>query len=67
MKDELRTFREIWERESAKTKSLLESLPRDAYDFRPDPEGRSLGEMAWHVAEPEAHGSFAIERGGFSR
>jgi uncharacterized damage-inducible protein DinB len=67
MKNELETFIEIWERESAKTKSLLESLPTDAYDFRPDAEGRSLGEMAWHVAEPEAHGSVAIERGGFSR
>ncbi|MGZ8833802.1 MAG: DinB family protein [Thermoanaerobaculia bacterium] len=67
MKNELETFLEIWERESAKTKSLLESLPPDAYDFRPDPEGRSLGEMAWHVAEPEAHGSLSIERGGFAR
>lgn len=67
MNNELETFLEIWERECAKTKSLLESLPPDAYDFRPDAEGRSLGEMAWHVAEPEAHGSFAIERGGFSR
>lgn len=67
MKNELETFIEIWERESAKTKMLLESLPRDAYDFRPDAEGRSLGEMAWHVAEPEGHGTVAIERGGFSR
>ena len=67
MTNELDIFLDIWERESAKTKSLLESLPRDAYGFRPDPEGRSLGEMAWHVAEPEAHGSFAIQRGGFSR
>ena len=67
MKNELDTFLDILERESAKTKSLLESLPSDAYDFRPDPEGRSLGEMAWHIAEPEAHGSFSIERGAFSR
>jgi len=67
MKNELETFIDIWDRESAKTKALLESLPADQYDFRPDPEGRSLGEMAWHVAEPEGWGSSSIERGGFSR
>jgi uncharacterized damage-inducible protein DinB len=67
MKTELENFNDIWERENAKTIKLLESLPVDAYDFRPDPEGRSLGEMAWHLAEPEAFGSFAIENGAFSR
>ena len=67
MKNELDLFKETWERETAKTIKLLESLPRGEYDFRPDPEGRSLGELAWHLAEPEAYGSFAIERGGFSR
>jgi uncharacterized damage-inducible protein DinB len=67
MRNELETFIEIWERETAKTIKLLESLPRQEYDYRPDPEGRSLGELAWHLAEPEAHGPFAIERGGFSR
>jgi uncharacterized damage-inducible protein DinB len=67
MKNELETFIEVWDRESAKTKSLLESLPADQYDFRPDPEGRSLAEMAWHVAEPEGWGSSSIDNGGFSR
>ncbi len=67
MKNELERFIETWEKESAKTIKLLEVLPKEGYDFRPDPEGRSLGELAWHLAEPEAYGSFAIERGGFSR
>lgn len=67
MKNELELFKETWEREHVKTMKLLESLPRDGYDFRPDPDGRSLGELAWHLAEPEAYGSFAIERGGYSR
>jgi uncharacterized damage-inducible protein DinB len=67
MKNELDLFKETWERETAKTIKLLESLPRGGYDFRPDPDGRSLGELAWHLAEPEAYGSFSIERGGFSR
>jgi len=66
MRNELEVFREIWERESAKTLKLLESLPADGYDFRPDAEGRSLGELAWHIPEAEAYGTFGIERGGFS-
>ncbi len=66
MKNELENFNDVWERETAKTIQLLESLPRDGYDFRPDPEGRSLGELAWHLAEAEAYGSFGIERGGMS-
>ncbi len=62
MKNELESFNDLWERETAKTIKLLESLPRDGYDFRPDPEGRSLGEPAWHLAEIEGYGSFGIER-----
>jgi len=45
MKTELENFNDVWERETAKTIKLFESLPRDGYDFRPDPEGRSLGEL----------------------
>src|SRR5437879_788950 len=67
MKNELERFIEIWERESSKTAKMLAALPHDAYDYRPDPDGRSLGEMAWHLAEPEGYGTFAIEQGGFSR
>jgi len=67
MRNELETFIDVWESETAKTIKLIESLPREQYDFRPDPEGRSLGELAWHLAEPEAYGPFAIERSGFSR
>ncbi len=67
MKDELQVFKDIWEHETEKTIQLLESLPPDQYDYRPDPEGRSLGELAWHLAEPEGLGPFAIEHGAFSR
>jgi len=63
---ELELFMQIWERESNKTQKLLEALPADGYDYRPDNEGRSLGEMAWHIPEAEAYGTFGIERGGLS-
>ncbi|MGH9423615.1 MAG: DinB family protein, partial [Thermoanaerobaculia bacterium] len=67
MTNELERFIEVLEREDAKTIKLLEALPADGYDFRPDAEGRSLGEMAWHLAEAEGYGTFGVEQGGFSR
>lgn len=65
-KSEVDQFIEVWEREAAKTLKLLSTLPRDKYDFRPDADGRSLGELAWHLAEGDAYGTFAIERGGLT-
>src|SRR5262249_8013983 len=35
------------------------------YDFRPDPTGRSLGELAWHLAEVDAYVSFGVVTGVF--
>jgi len=51
---EIERFVSTWEYESELTARLLKTLPKDQYDFRPDPEGRSLGELAWHLAEIEA-------------
>lgn len=63
--DELARFIEAWERETQKTVGLLRALPRDQYDFRPDAEGRSLGELAWHLAEGDAYFTYGIEQGNF--
>lgn len=35
------------------------------YDFRPDPGGRTLGDLAWHLAEGDAYMSYGIEAGKF--
>jgi len=48
---ELEKFRSMWDHEAKQTAKLLRSLPTNQYDFRPDPGGRSLGELAWHLAE----------------
>ena len=53
-----------WEQEASKTVALLKALPRDKYDFRPDAGGRSLGELAWHLAEGDAYMTFGLEQGG---
>ena len=64
--NELEMFLASWDREAANTVKLLQSLPAPQYDFRPDPAGRSLGELAWHLAEGDAYMSLGIERGDFT-
>jgi uncharacterized damage-inducible protein DinB len=58
--NELDNFRAVWNSEAEKTIRLFEALPPDQYDFRPDPKGRSIGELAWHLSEIDACLSFGI-------
>jgi len=64
--NEIDTFRAVWDSEAENTIRLLEALPVDQYGFRPDPKGRSIGELAWHLSEIDACLSFAIAEGRFS-
>jgi uncharacterized damage-inducible protein DinB len=64
--NELDMFLDAWEREAERTAKLLRALPTSQYDFRPDPGGRSAGELAWHLAEGDAYMSYGIEAGGFA-
>jgi len=61
--NELERFRTVWDMEARFTTQLLEALPADQYDFRPDPGGRSLGELAWHLCEIEGYISYGITKG----
>lgn len=63
---ELQTFLGVWDAEAQKTVALLRALPAGQYDFRPDPGGRSLGELAWHLTEADAYVSWGIEQGTFA-
>ena len=63
---ELEQFITSWEFESKKTQQLLAALPKDQYDFRPDAKGRSLGELAWHLAEIDGYMSHGIATGSFA-
>ncbi len=62
---ELHGFLTMWEVETEKTLRMLRALPTDKYDFRPDPGGRSLGELAWHLAEGDANLSATVATGRF--
>jgi uncharacterized damage-inducible protein DinB len=66
MKLELQEFSRLWNQETDGTLDLLRALPVDQYDFRPDPGGRSIGELAWHLAEVDAYVSLGVERGNFT-
>jgi uncharacterized damage-inducible protein DinB len=64
--NELERFLTTWNREAESTLKVLRALPASQYDFRPDTGGRSLGELAWHLAEGDAYMSFGIENGRFA-
>ena len=61
--DELQRFLKVWDAEAQKTAALLRTVPAGQYDFRPDAGARSVGELAWHLAEVEAYISYGIEQG----
>jgi uncharacterized damage-inducible protein DinB len=63
--NELEQFTASWEYETKKTQQLLAALPKDKYDFRPDAKGRSLGELAWHLAELDGYISDGVANGKF--
>src|SRR3974390_1795813 len=65
MSNEVQTFVNTWDAEAKKTAALLRALPEGQYDFRPDPGARSVGELAWHLAEVDAYIPFGIEQGAF--
>jgi uncharacterized damage-inducible protein DinB len=60
------TFLTVWDREAQKIIEMLKILPAGQYDFRPDASGRSLGELAWHLAELDAYVSFGVASGAFT-
>ncbi len=64
--NELEMFLTAWDREAESTLKILRALPATQYDFRPDAGGRSLGELAWHLAEGDAYMSYGIDSGGFA-
>jgi uncharacterized damage-inducible protein DinB len=63
--NELEMFFGAWERQAQGIVKLLNALPSDKYDFKPDPGGRSLGELGWHLAEGDAYMSFGVDCGKF--
>jgi len=62
---ELETFLTTWSVEAKKTADLMRSLPPTQYEYRPEKDWRSIGEMAWHLAEGDGYMSTAAVQGKF--
>ena len=62
---ELSQFLFAWDLEAQSTLKLLRALPADQYDFRPDAGARSIGEMAWHLAEIDGFIADGVRCGAF--
>ena len=43
----------LLEREHATTRKVIEAIPLNGGDFRPDPNAKSALELAWHIAAAE--------------
>lgn len=65
MSTELHEIVKEWSREAEGTIAVMQALPKDQYDFRADPNGRSIGELAWHLAEIDGYLSLGIAQGDF--
>src|SRR5271168_2094922 len=52
-------------REHATTKSVIEAIPLDKGDYRPEPVAKSALELAWHIAAAEHRFLGGIAAGGF--
>ena len=57
---EIPVFLRTWEQEAQNAIRTMESISADKYDFRPDPKGRSIGEMAWHLCEIDGCTSYGV-------
>jgi uncharacterized damage-inducible protein DinB len=53
------------QRECAKTREVIQAIPADKGDYRPDPNAKTALELAWHIAAAEKRFFNGIADGGF--
>ena len=61
----LNVFLPALQREQATTRQVIEAIPLDKGDYRPDPNAKTALELAWHVAAAEKRFFNGIADGGF--
>jgi uncharacterized damage-inducible protein DinB len=54
------------EKEHAVTRSVIEAIPVDKGDYRPDPVSKTALELAWHIVAAEKRFLEGIVDGGFN-
>src|SRR5258708_20042264 len=58
-------FAPALEREHTTTRRVIEAIPVDKGDYRPEPVAKSAIELAWHIAAAEKRFLEGIVSGGF--
>jgi len=58
-------FMPAMQRECATTKKVIEAIPLNGGDYRPDPNSKTALELAWHIAAAEKRFFNGIADGGF--
>lgn len=58
-------FLPMLQREQPKTRQVIEAIPLDQGDYRPDPVSKSALELAWHIVAAEKRFLNGIVDGGF--
>jgi uncharacterized damage-inducible protein DinB len=61
----LNIFLPALQREQATTRQVIQAIPLDKGDYRPDPNAKTALELAWHVAAAEKRFFNGIADGGF--
>ncbi|MEO8215461.1 MAG: DinB family protein [Acidobacteriota bacterium] len=63
--DEQQLFLKFFEDEGSITRKVMAKIPEDQMDYRPHPNSRSAGELAWVLVNEEAGLARALESGKF--
>jgi uncharacterized damage-inducible protein DinB len=64
--DEKTLFLKFWEKEAPATRKVIERVPQDRADYRPDPKARSARELAWFMVYEALSLADGIEKGVFN-
>lgn len=64
--DQKTVFMKIWEKEGAATRKVIERIPQDRSDYRPDPKARNARELAWLIVREEMVLAEGLERGSLT-
>jgi uncharacterized damage-inducible protein DinB len=61
----MQTLLPALQNEHRTTKSIIEAIPTEKSDYRPDPNAKSAMELAWHIAAAQQRFLSGVAAGGF--